>query len=99
MGPFTAIRATPPFVREGVWVPFAEHTPHLQSVRRNLYKSIEGDRVWFEELNLELGLAFRYGWATAQDYGFVRRCQLENLTDEPRSLRLVDGLRHVLPPG
>lgn len=99
IGPFTAIRVALAGGGEVLWEPFAEHTPHLQAVQRNLYKSIEGDRVWFEELNLELGLAFRYGWATAPDYGFVRRCQLENLTDEPRSLRLVDGLRHVLPPG
>ncbi|HEY0945124.1 MAG TPA: hypothetical protein VGD81_07640, partial [Opitutaceae bacterium] len=98
IGPFTALRVAQPG-GDVLWEPFAEHTPHLQLVRRNLYKSIEGDRVWFEEINLGLGLAFRYGWATAESHGFVRRCQLENLSDQPCPVRLVDGLRHLLPPG
>lgn len=98
IGPFTAIRIGIGD-DEVLWEPFAEHTPQVQSVHRNLYKSVEGDRVWFEEVNLELGLAFRYGWSTADDHGFIRRCELENLRDTPRALRLVDGLRHLLPPG
>jgi hypothetical protein len=45
------------------WEPFAPHTDRLHAVKRNLYKSIEGDRIWFEEYNEELGLAFRFGWS------------------------------------
>jgi hypothetical protein len=69
------------------------------SITRNLYKSIEGDRIWFEEINHPLGLSFCYGWATAEEFGFVRRCTLANLSGDAVSLRVVDGLRHLLPPG
>lgn len=97
-GPFTAIR-----VRgaggEILWEPFAAHTTRAHPVERSLYKSIEGDRVWFEEIHPSLQLAFRYGWCTAEAYGFVRQCELENLAAKTASVRLVDGLRNLLPPG
>lgn len=84
---------------EFLWEPFARRTAVHAGLIRNLYKSVEGDRVWFEEINPELGLAFRYGWSTSEQHGFVRRCELENLTDQPVSVRVLDGLRNVLPAG
>ncbi len=97
-GPFTFIRAPTP-AGESCWEPFAAHTPRHHAISRHLYKSVEGDRLWFEEINHDLGLAFRYGWATAEPFGFIRRCELENLRAAPQSLRLVDGLRNLLPAG
>ena len=82
-----------------LWEPFARRTAAHAGIARHLYKSIEGDRVWFEEINAPLGLAFRYGWSTSEEHGFVRRCELENLTDQPRDVRVLDGLRNVLPAG
>ena len=82
-----------------LWEPFGRRTAAEAGVVRHLYKSVEGDRVWFEAINPELGVAFRYGWATSERHGFVRRCELENLTDRPVSLRVLDGLRNVLPAG
>jgi hypothetical protein len=82
-----------------LWEPFARRTAAHAGVIRNLYKSVEGDRVWFEEINPVVGLAFRYGWSTSELHGFVRRCELENLTDQPKSVRVLDGLRNVLPAG
>ncbi|HVU23772.1 MAG TPA: hypothetical protein VHE13_06575 [Opitutus sp.] len=97
-GPFTAIRLEAGG-REVLWEPFAAHTPRVHEITRHLYKSVEGDRVWFEEINSELGLAFRYGWATAEAHGFVRQCALANLNDAPVAVHLLDGLRNLLPPG
>lgn len=98
IGPFTALQ-----VRldgcDHLWEPLAAHPPHTPAISRHLYKSIEGDRVWFEERHDGLGLVFRYGWATAGDHGFVRRCVLENTSGRAIAVRLVDGLRHLLPPG
>ena len=82
-----------------LWEPFGRRTAAHANITRNLYKSIEGDRVWFEEINPDLGLAFRYGWSTSESHGFVRRCVLENLTAQPRNIRLLDGLRNLLPAG
>ena len=82
-----------------LWEPFTRRTAVNKSVIRNLYKSVEGDRVWFEEINPEAGLAFRYGWSTSESHGFVRRCELENLTDDIKDVRLLDGLHNLLPSG
>ena len=98
IGPFTALQVRHDG-RDHLWEPLAAHPPHAPAVSRHLYKSVEGDRVWFEERHDELGLVFRYGWATAGDHGFVRRCSLENISGRAVSVRLVDGLRHLLPPG
>ena len=85
--------------RPVLWEPFAGHTGRQYAITRHLYKSLEGDRVWFEETNHDLGLVFRYGWSTAEDHGLIRRSELENLGDDPVSVRLLDGLRNLLPPG
>jgi len=96
-GPFTAIRVTRTDL-ESMWHPFAPIQPGAARPMRNLYKSVEGDRVWFEEINQALGLVFRYGWSMAEEHGFIRHCALENLSDQPATLHLVDGLRNFLPP-
>ncbi|MCF7686866.1 MAG: hypothetical protein K9N01_01065 [Cephaloticoccus sp.] len=98
IGPVTALWVTTP-AGEVLWEPFALHTQRLHGVTRNLYKSVEGDRLWFEEINHGLGLAFRYGWATAEPFGFVRRCELINRGAHAVSVRICDGLRNLLPAG
>ena len=82
-----------------LWEPFARRTAAHADITRNLYKSVEGDRVWFEEINPTLGLTFRYGWSTSEAHGFIRRSELENLTDQPQRVRVLDGLRNILPSG
>jgi len=82
-----------------LWEPFAPHTDQLHPISRRLYKSVEGDRLWFEETHHALELVFRYGWSTAEPHGFVRQCQLLNLSHTVREIRIVDSLRNLLPPG
>ena len=62
-------------------------------------KSLLGDEVVFEETHEALQLSFRYSWRFARNYGFVRSASLTNLTDQTKSIRLVDGLDNFLPPG
>ncbi|MCM2276344.1 MAG: hypothetical protein NDI75_16305, partial [Candidatus Didemnitutus sp.] len=97
-GPCTLVRVT----HEGhdvLWQPFAAHTTQVHEITRALYKSVEGDRIWFEEPNAALGLVFRYGWATAEAHGLVRTCELVNLRPRDIPLQLADGVRNLLPPG
>jgi hypothetical protein len=68
-------------------------------VTRNLYKHIAGTSVMFEEIHHVLGLAFRWELAVSQRFGLVRSCQLENLRDGRRKVRLLDGWNHLLPAG
>jgi hypothetical protein len=97
-GPCTFIRVTG--ANGGVlWEPFSAHGSRMHSITRDLYKSVEGDRVWFEERNEHLGLVFRYGWSSSEDDGFIRRCELENTTGSALRVQVLDTLRNILPPG
>ena len=81
------------------WEPFNREHDGLYAVTRNLYKNVLGNKLCFEEINHDLELAFRYTWATSQEFGFARRCELENLGATEREIELVDGLQNILPAG
>lgn len=81
-----------------VWEPFSRRAS-LYRVERNLYKSVEGDRLVFEELNEDLGLCFSYAWGTSERLGFVRRVNLRNDSNKNLKIRVIDGLRNILPWG
>ncbi len=97
-GSYTVIR-----VKEAdalsLWIPFSERYSGIYQIERNLYKSIYGSRVYFEEINHTLGLSFTYGWSFSEKFGFVRESILENLTNTGIELDLLDGYRNILPAG
>ncbi len=79
------------------WEPFnSEHYDRF-STSRNLYKNLIGNKICFEEINHDLQLAFRYTWTTSDDYGFVRRSELENLSDSSTHVEFLDGFQNILP--
>ncbi len=69
------------------------------AIERNLYKNVAGNRLVFEEVNHDLGLAVRARWSGCDEFGWVRTVTLENLEEAPVSLSVLDGLRNVLPWG
>ena len=81
------------------WEPFNRAHAARYSTSCNLYKNLLGNKVCFEEINHDLNLAFRYSWLTSDAYGFVRRCELENLGQQDCSVELIDGLQNILPAG
>lgn len=81
------------------WEPFSDTQNGQYAKTRNIYKNTAGNKLCFEEINHDLGLVFRYTWLTSRHYGFVRHCELENLTDQSVSLELLDGLQDILPAG
>ncbi len=93
-GPVTLIR---PVGSETSWEPFG--CVPSTGVQRNLYKSVIGNQVIFEEIHEGLGLAFRYRWSSSDRFGFVRTATLSNLGDQPATVDLVDGLVNLLPYG
>ncbi|MEM7681000.1 MAG: hypothetical protein AAF288_03500 [Planctomycetota bacterium] len=81
-----------------VWRPFlppADGPVASESIR----KSLLGHRLVFESTHPELGLSFSYEWTAAQHLGWVRACTLKNTTDAPVRVRVVDGLRSIIPAG
>jgi len=98
-GPLTLIRLERENGAPVLWEPFADATADRPAVERNLYKNTVGSRLVFEEIDHDLGLAFRYGWSACDAYGWVRTCVLENRGASPVQGVLLDGLRNVLPYG
>lgn len=82
-----------------LWEPFNRFHDGLYQVERNLYKNSIGDKIVFEELNYTLKLKFQYTWASSEEFGFVRRAQISDLTGQERELDILDGLQNLLPSG
>jgi hypothetical protein len=83
----------------GQWEPFNSQPSDQFDTQRNLYKNVLGNKLCFEEINLSLGLAFRYTWSTSDKFGFIRSCEIENIGDVDRDIAILDGLQNVLPAG
>ncbi|MBR4598908.1 MAG: hypothetical protein IKO39_02530, partial [Treponema sp.] len=87
-----------------VWQPFENlfgtgrtRFNEAMGISRNIYKSLNGSKIWFEEVNLLAGISFRYGWTSSQKFGLVKLCRIENLTDKKLTLKILDGCRNIMP--
>jgi len=85
--------------RRWAWEPFGDCSGRLYRTERNLYKNDLGSVLVFEEINEDLGLAFRYAWRFSDRYGLVRTARLTNLATDACRVELLDGLQNVLPAG
>ena len=75
-----------------LWEPFSLRYQGLYRVERNLYKSVVGNKLLFEERNADLALVFRYDWTTSERFGFVRRATLQNTGDTPVEIEVLELL-------
>jgi hypothetical protein len=81
------------------WEPFEGEHSDRYMLTRNIYKNTLGNKLCLEEINHDLQVAFRCTWQSSEPYGFVRECELENLSAEPVKIEVLDGLQNVLPAG
>lgn len=93
-GPFMAVKIITEKERL-YWEPF-EDNPHYL-VQRNIYKNTKGSKVYFEEINNELQLMYRYGWMSSHRYGLVRHVDIVNLSNESKTIEVLDGCRNIMP--
>ncbi|MCE2612412.1 hypothetical protein LVD13_05460 [Flavobacteriaceae bacterium D16] len=82
-----------------LWEPFSDRLYGVYDISRNLYKSIYGNKILFEEINHDLGLSFSYEWNSSNVYGFVRKSSLLNQGKDSIEVNLIDGIQNVLPYG
>ena len=80
-----------------MWEPLAVRSLGDYKTTRNLYKSIYGDKIIFEEVNHNLDLTFRYQWSSSDTFGFVKTSKLINNDSESVSVTLLDGLQNIVP--
>ncbi len=82
-----------------IWEPFSERFTGKYKLSRNLYKSIYGNKILFEEINHDLKLGFRYQWNNSNLFGFIKQSELVNLSAEEREIALLDGIQNIMPFG
>lgn len=80
-----------------LWEPFSERYQGVYRINRTLYKSSFGNQITFEEINHDLNLKFKYTWFNSDKFGFVRKAEIENLADNSRQLKVLDGVQNILP--
>ncbi|MEM9648066.1 MAG: hypothetical protein AAF969_06265 [Bacteroidota bacterium] len=85
--------------KSNLWEPFSERYEGIYRVTRNLYKSVYGNKILFEEINHDLELKFQYEWNSSDSYGFVRKSTLANIGEEEVKVSMLDGVQNILPYG
>jgi hypothetical protein len=82
-----------------LWEPFSDRYMGIHRIQRNIYKSEFGNKVLFEEINLDLQMTFKYMWKFSDEFGIIRESQIENNSTDSIKLDLVDGIQNILPWG
>ncbi len=82
-----------------LWEPFSRRYEGVYRIRRSLTKSLQGDRLRYEEANDDLGLTFAVTWCTSERFGFVKQSELVNHASSGASVRVLDGLQNLMPYG
>ncbi|MDD4107497.1 MAG: hypothetical protein PHH93_02130, partial [Prolixibacteraceae bacterium] len=82
-----------------IWEPFSERYTGKFDISRNLWKSIYGNKIIFEEVNHDLGLTFSYQWNSSKIFGFVRKAWLKNTSSNEYQITLLDGIQNIMPYG
>ncbi|MBK8492941.1 MAG: hypothetical protein IPL49_19145 [Saprospirales bacterium] len=82
-----------------IWEPFSYRFEGMYKITRNLYKSVYGNKILFEEENHDLKLTFRYQWNSSTIFGFVKKSTLINNSGEEVRIAVLDGIQNILPYG
>ena len=82
-----------------IWQPFWETEIDSDRYQRNLYKSPMGNKLCFEEIDVERGLIFRYRWTFSHKFGVVRTSRLINFGQNDFAVDLLDGFQNIVPAG
>jgi len=82
-----------------LWEPFSAESEKIYIIQRNLYKNIYGNKIIFEEINVDLGVGFRYGWCSSEQFGFVKKSVIHNQNAGSVTVDVLDGIRNILPNG
>ncbi len=82
-----------------IWEPFSERFNDKYNLTRNLYKNEFGNKIIFEEIHNDFQLTFRYQWNSSNLFGFVKKSELINNSENDYKITLLDGIQNVLPQG
>lgn len=81
------------------WEPFSFRYSGIYQIQRNIYKNTIGNKLIFEEINLDLKLTYQSIWRTSDKYGFVKSSVLKNDNNVAVSVDVLDGFQNIMPFG
>jgi len=82
-----------------LWEPFSDRYSGVYKIQRNLYKSIYGNKIIFEEINEQLKITFSYSWMNSEKFGIIRKSVLTNSGETDCNISILDGILNILPAG
>jgi len=82
-----------------LWKPFDNSHKTIYKTSYNLYKNVTGNKIMFESINHDLGVTYRYSYKTSDQFGIVKTSELMNDSKQACNIRLLDGIRNILPYG
>jgi hypothetical protein len=82
-----------------LWEPFTERYQGIYNTERNICKNTCGNKLLFEEKNLDLGISFQYGWMNSDRFGWIKKSTIQNNSATPVEVDLIDGLQNIMPYG
>ena len=83
--------------KTSLWEPFSDKYNGVYKTQRNMYKSIYGNKILFEEINEDLGVTFSYKWMNSEKFGFIKKSTLTNNFESSCSVSILDGIQNILP--
>lgn len=85
--------------KTSLWEPFSDKYTGVYKIQRNIYKSVYGNKIVFEEINEDLGATFSYEWMNSEKFGFIKRATIANNLEKTCSISVLDGIQNILPAG
>ena len=80
-----------------VWEPFNQEQNFRYNVDRTIYKNLLGTKLYFEEVNHDLKLTYRYCLSASNKFGLVKFCRLSYNSHAPISVTVCSGFQNLLP--
>ncbi|MFZ1562091.1 MAG: hypothetical protein WAT37_19290, partial [Saprospiraceae bacterium] len=82
-----------------IWEPFSSRNISKLHTRNNIYKSIYGNKIIFEEILSDFNLTFRYSWASSDQFGFIKSSSLIQHGQQNLEIIILDGIQNIMPYG
>ena len=82
-----------------IWEPFSERFNDKYLITRNIYKNLVGNKIIFEEILNDFDLVFSYEWNSSNEFGFVKKSQISNNSQNDYSITVLDGIQNIMPHG
>jgi hypothetical protein len=82
-----------------IWEPFSNRNKYNLNLKNNIYKSIYGNKIIFEEILTDFNLTFRYSWASSDQFGFIKSSSLIQNGQQSLEIIILDGIQNIMPYG